>query len=127
VSTAHPKHVGLVGHCTPDSSHLNMAVSRAVPGVKITRVTDEAGVEKLLSTGVDLLLVNRAMEPGYADSDGNNYIRLLAKRKVAARLMLISNYPESQAQAVIDGAMPGFGKSSLMTDETAAKIRAALG
>jgi two-component system, chemotaxis family, chemotaxis protein CheY len=125
MSTA-KKHIGLVGHCTPDSSHLTMAVTRAIPGAKVTRVTDEAGVRKLLEQGVDLLLVNRAMEPGYAEGDGNVYIRNLVREKVAPRLMLISNYAESQAQAVADGALPGFGKSDLMSETTAARLREAL-
>ena len=29
--------VGLVGHCVPDSSHLTMAVTSAIPGAKVVR------------------------------------------------------------------------------------------
>jgi two-component system, chemotaxis family, chemotaxis protein CheY len=120
------KRVGLVGHCSPDSSGLTIAVTSAVPGVKVVRVTDEAGVEKLLGEGVDLLLVNRAMEPGYSASLGTDYIRKLRASHPNVKLMLISNYPDAQAAAVADGALPGFGKSDLMSPRARELLSTAL-
>jgi CheY-like chemotaxis protein len=120
------KIVGLVGHCVPDSSHLTMIVTRAQPGAVVKRVTDEASTQALLAAGVDLLLVNRAMEPGYADSLGTDYIRRLRASHPNVKLMLISNYPESQAEAVKDGALPGFGKAELTKPETLEKLKLAL-
>jgi two-component system, chemotaxis family, chemotaxis protein CheY len=120
------KVVGLVGHCVPDSSHLTITVTRAVPHTVVKRVTDEAGTQALLAAGVDLLLVNRAMEPGYADALGTDYIRRLRAAHPQVKLMLISNYPESQAEAIKDGALPGFGKSELTRPETLEKLKLAL-
>lgn len=120
------KIVGLVGHCVPDSSHLTMTVGRAAPGAIVRRVTDEASTQALLQSGVDLLLVNRAMEPGYADTLGTDYIRRLRADHPHVKLMLISNYPESQAEAVRDGALPGFGKAELTRPETIEKLKLAL-
>ena len=120
------KRVGLVGHCSPDSSHLTMALTAAVPGVKVIRVTDDAGTEKLLADGVDLLLVNRAMEHGYSEAIGTDYLKMLKAKAPNVKMMLITNYPDVQAQAVTLGALPGFGKSSIMAAETKKKLQEAL-
>ncbi len=115
----------LVGHCTPDSSHLTMAVRRAAPKAVVRRAEDDADVLRAIESG-DLLLINRAMEPGFSHADGNELIKSLKSRHPNARLMLISNYESSQAQAIADGAQPGFGKSSLMKPETTDLIRRAM-
>jgi DNA-binding NarL/FixJ family response regulator len=120
------KRVLLAGHCSPDSSSLTIAVTTAVPGAKVIRTHDDAGVDRAIAEGVDLVLVNRAMEPGYADSIGTDYIRRLREKYPSTKLMLISNYPESQAEAVAAGAMMGFGKSTLMASATQSLIRSAL-
>src|SRR4051812_17986421 len=124
-TTTQVKRVGLVGHCSPDSSHLTMAVRGAVPTAKIIRVTDDATTEKLLAEGVDLLLVNRAMEHGYSEEVGTDYIRVLKERAPNVKMMLISNYADAQEAAVKLGALPGFGKSTIMTAETKQKLQAA--
>jgi hypothetical protein len=36
--------------------------------------------------------------------------------------MLVTNYPEHQAQAMAEGAEPGFGKLSLDSQETREKL-----
>lgn len=120
------KRVGLVGHCSPDSSHLTMAVTAAVPDAKVIRVTDDAGVDKLLKDGVELLLVNRKMEPGYAEAIGTDYIRRLREKHPDVKLMLISNYPDAIEASVQIGAMPGFGKNELLTPATKQKLQEAL-
>lgn len=120
------KRVGLVGHCSPDSSHLTMAVSTAVPGAKIIRVTDDSGVDQLLKEGVDLLLVNRKMEPGYAEAIGTDYIRRLREKHPDVKLMLISNFPDAIEESVKLGALQGFGKSELLTPATKQKLQEAL-
>jgi hypothetical protein len=127
-TAARVKHVVLVGHCSPDSSHLTMVLRAAVPSAKITRVVDDAGVERALKDGADLLLVNRAMEHGYSEAIGTDYIRKLRTLPGAqnVKMMLISNYPDAQEAAVKEGALPGFGKSNLMTPETKRKLQDAL-
>ena len=42
-------------------------------------------------------------------------------------MMLVSDKPDAQAEAVAKGALPGFGKAGLRHPETAQRIRAALG
>ena len=41
--------------------------------------------------------------------------------------MLVSNFPDAQAQAVEAGAEPGFGKKSLNAPETIARLSSHLG
>ena len=120
------KKVGLVGHCSPDSSHLTMAVSAAVPGTKVIRTIDDASTDKLIGEGVDLLLVNRAMEHGYSEAVGTDYLRKLKAKAPGVPMMLITNYADVQADAVKAGALPGFGKNSIMSAETKQKLRDAL-
>lgn len=109
--------VGLVGHCTPDTSFLTITVGKAVPGAKVTRLTSDAAVARALADGVDVLLVNRALEPGFDAPDGVELIRALKPQADAAgvRLLLVSNFADAQRQAVEAGALPGFGKSELAT------------
>ena len=126
MSDAPQKRVGLVGHCSPDSSHLTMAVTSAVPNAKVIRVTDDQGVEKLLKDGIDLLLVNRKMEPGYAADIGTDYIRRLREKHPNVKMMLISNFPDAIQESVEVGALPGFGKSELLTQATKQKLQDAL-
>jgi hypothetical protein len=121
-----PKRVGLVGHCSPDSAHLTMAVTAAVPSAKVIRVTNDHGVEQLLKDGVDLLLVNRKMEPGYAEEIGTDYIRRLRAKRPEVKMMLVSNYPDAIQQSVEIGALPGFGKAELLTPATKQKLQSAL-
>ena len=126
LTTQKVKRVGLVGHCSPDSSHLTMAINSAVPGAKVIRVTDDAGTDKLLADGVDLLLVNRAMEHGYSEAIGTDYIRKLKAKAPDVPMMLISNFADAQEAAVKEGAIPGFGKNAVMSDETKKKLQDAL-
>lgn len=120
------KRVGLVGHCSPDSSHLTMAVSAAVPGTKVIRVVDDAGTDKLLAEGVDLLLINRAMEHGYSEAIGTDYLKVLKQKAPNVKMMVITNYPDVQDQAVRLGALPGFGKNSIMSPATKKLLQDAL-
>jgi hypothetical protein len=117
--------VGLVGHCSPDASFLTMAIRRASAEVEVIRLHDDQAVLDEAYRGT-LLLVNRAMEPGYRASNGVEYIQYLRAEVDQARLMLVSNFAEAQAQAVASGALPGFGKDNLMSADTSKRLREAM-
>lgn len=102
-----------------------MAVRRAVTDAQVVRLLDDSAVLHEAANGT-LLLVNRAMEPGYHLSNGVDYIGYIRRTAPQARLMLVSNLAEAQTAAEAAGALPGFGKDSLMSAETAARIRSAL-
>jgi len=121
------KKVALVGHCGPDSSYLRMTVRRADPEVDCFLVDDEHELQRALKDGVDLLLLNRELSYGFHDELGVDLIKRLRGLKVPAKMMLVSNYAEAQADAVEAGALPGFGKRELSSPRVMELIRGALG
>ncbi len=114
----------LVGHCFPDQMMLKAALRGILGRPNVEQAHSVAEVEDRLP-GADLALVNRVLDGDFADDSG---IALIGKYASAARapLMLISNYPESQAEAEAVGAAPGFGKTAMYAEETAERIKAAL-
>src|SRR5688572_19037112 len=109
------KTVALIGHCGPDSSYLRMAISKAIPGAKIVAADDDESLKAALDNGLDLALFNRVLDYGFHDSEGVSVIRKLARSYPATRMMMVSNFPETQAAAVQAGAVPGFGKREVGT------------
>ena len=120
------KKVALVGHCGPDSSYLRIAVSRAAKDVHVVMADDTRELTELLSDGVDLLLLNRQLDFGFDEHEGVAVIRKLRPHYPNLKMMLVSNYPEAQAAAVAEGALPGFGKRELNSPKFAELIRKAL-
>lgn len=121
------KKVALVGHCGPDSSFLRIAVSRAAKEIKVLSADDSQSLQRVLDDGVDLLLFNRQLDFGFDVEEGVEIIRKLRPHYPNVKMMLVSNYPDAQAAAVAEGAMPGFGKRELNTPKVAEMIREALG
>ena len=121
-----PKKVALVGHCGPDSSFLRITVSRAGRDVQVLAVDDDSGLKRVLDDGVDLLLLNRQLDYGFDEDDGVALIRRIRAAYPQAKTMLVSNYPEAQAAAVAEGALPGFGKRDLGSPRVVELLRDAL-
>lgn len=121
-----PKRVALIGHCGPDSSYLRLTVSRAAKDTRVVMVDDDGELNRLIADGVDLLLFNRVLDYGFDESEGVAVIRKLRKTHPNLRMMLVSNYPEAQAEAVAAGALPGFGKREMGSPHVMELIRGAL-
>jgi DNA-binding NarL/FixJ family response regulator len=121
-----PKKVVLVGHCGPDSSYLRMTVQRALQDVVVTMADDDGDLQKLIGAGVDLLLVNRTLDYGFAHEGGAELIKHLRTGHPDLRAMLVSNYPEAQAEAIAAGALPGFGKRELGSPRIGQLLREAI-
>ena len=102
----------LVGHCGPDAYMLRSFARTAVPGATVTMVNDAQTLDSHLG-GTCLLLVNRVLDGDFESTDGIGLIRAQARRDPPPAMMLVSNYPEAQEEAVKAGARPGFGKSQL--------------
>lgn len=115
----------LVGHCGPDAYMLRSAVRSAVPEADIHMIEDEAQLASRLGSA-DLVLVNRVLDGSFDSDDGVGLIAALAPR-ASARFMLISNFPDAQARAEAAGAVPGFGKADMRSDETRRRIASAVG
>ena len=96
--------------------------------VKITRAHGAADVLSALhSDSFDLVLINRKLDRD--QSDGLEIIRdIKADNQLAdVPVMLITNFAEHQQMAVSAGALPGFGKAALFTEETQQRLSGVLG
>ena len=124
-----PKRVYLVGHCSPDSTYLMQAVLEVDASAAIKRINDDAGLAQALeeSPGPDLLLVNRQLDGLFDTYEGVQLIAALHVSHPELKLMLISDYPESQAAAERAGAVLGFGKSDLRTPIATHRLAVAMG
>jgi hypothetical protein len=114
----------LVGHCGPDSWALKTAVSRIVPGSEVVLVNDDRALEKKLP-GSTLVLVNRVLDGSFTASSGIELIGRLSAQ-AGPRCMLISNFPDAQAEAVLAGAVHGFGKAEMYSARAKELILGAL-
>jgi two-component system chemotaxis response regulator CheY len=121
-----PKKVALVGHCGPDSSYLRIAVSRAERDIQVVAVDDDSDLKRVLNDGVDLLLLNRQLDFGFDEDEGVALIRRIRAAYPNVKAMLVSNYPEAQAAAVAEGALPGFGKRDIGSARVSELLRDAL-
>lgn len=119
-----PAHILLVGHCRPDAFHLKTVVERAVPGAIVSMANSS---EQLGASSAHLWLVNRALDGDFGVPTGIDLIRENANAPGRPALMLISNFPEAQAEAEAAGALPGFGKSSAYSTESTNRLRRAVG
>jgi len=107
------KRVVLVGHCGPDSSYLRAVLTSVDRGVEISAAEDEQSLMTALESGVDLVLFNRLLDYGFEEVEGAKVIARVHQQFPQAKLMLVSNYPQAQTDAVAAGALPGFGKREL--------------
>jgi two-component system, response regulator, stage 0 sporulation protein F len=104
------KKVLSVGQCNPDHNTLRNYLETFFD-CEIVRIdsTSEALVE-LEKKSYDLVLVNRKLDVDY--SDGTILIAEMQRNSIMklTPIMLISNYPEFQKEAILLGAVPGIGK-----------------
>lgn len=75
---------------------------------------------------IQLILVNRLLDRD--GSAGLEVIKALKQNPQTSEIpvMLVSNFEDAQQAAVAEGALPGFGKSEMQSDETQAKLNAVL-
>ena len=123
-----PKNVkiALIGHCGPDSSYLRMVCGQAAKGAQVLMADDDSELQDVLAQDVDLLLFNRELGYGFTHKMGVDAIRYLRGLNKNLRMMLVSNYPDAQAAAVANGALPGFGKREIGSARVIEVIRGAL-
>jgi CheY-like chemotaxis protein len=111
-----------IGNC--DYDHQNIAgLLRKHFDVEVTRAhRDAEAMVELARLPYDLVLVNRVFDED--GGDGLAFIRQLKQDPKLGRtpVMLISNYPESQKEAVAEGALPGFGKRVLHDPTTVTQL-----
>ena len=118
-----------VGQCGYDNSRIRTLI-RSIDSTVEIKETDshQETMEVLASLGeAALVLVNRVF-----DMDGASGMDLISQLKskesefAGIPVMLVSNYEKSQAEAIANGAISGFGKSELQSVETRRKIESVL-
>jgi two-component system chemotaxis response regulator CheY len=114
----------LVGHCGVDGPRLQTELSTNLPDVQVTRVNSTGDLNRCCDEGPDLLLVNR--EPVGFDEDGLDIVRKVRQAHPECKVMLVSDYPEAQQEAVTAGALPGFGKSQMGSRKLTETVKQAL-
>ncbi len=122
-----PKRVLDVGNCSVDFNQIrSMLMDQFQAEVAQAHGPIDA-IEAVRSGSFDLVLVNRKLDADY--SDGLEVLRLLKSTPETAHVpvMLITNYPESQDEAVQLGAEYGFGKKSLYAEETKQRLSKVFG
>lgn len=102
-----------VGNCDPDHGMIRRMLERHFD-VAIDRVMFvEEAVAAMTSEQYHLVLVNRLI---FADSSPGIELHRRAKANPELAhipIMLISNFPEAQAQSVSAGGVHGFGKAEV--------------
>jgi len=107
------KRVLSVGQCFADHSGITR-VLRGPFGVEVVGADSQGeALDFLRQEPFALVLVNSVF-----DADGSSGLELIRAIKAEDELrnipvMLVSNYEDAQAQAVREGAVPGFGKAAL--------------
>ena len=118
-----------VGQCGYDNSRIRSLI-RSIDSTVEIKETDshQETMEVLASLGeAALVLVNRVFDMDGAS--GMGFISQLKSKEsqfAGIPVMLVSNYEKSQAEAIANGAIPGFGKSELQSVETRQKIESVL-
>ena len=116
-----------VGQCGYDHPRIS-ALLRTQFGAEVVQVHSATeALDRLRSEAFDLVLVNRVFDR--TAEEGLDLIRKLKAdaKTEAVPVMLVSNFPESQAEAVAAGAVPGFGKAALAEAATKERLEKALG
>ena len=116
-----------VGQCGYDHPRIS-ALLRTQLGAEVVQAHSATeALDRLRNEAFDLVLVNRVF-----DRTAEEGLDLIRKLKADAKtgavpVMLVSNFPESQAEAVAAGAVPGFGKAALAEAATRERLEKALG
>lgn len=113
-----------VGQCAADHAAIRGVCEGF--GARVERAhTGLDALTRIAAGGIDLVLINRVLDRDGAD--GIALIRdVVAQYQGSLAVMLVSDYPQFQQQAVEFGAVLGFGKSRLHSSETRELLRACL-
>ncbi len=116
-----------VGCCAFDHGTIEKLISANFNATVLTASLQEEALEMLRDGQFDLVLINRKL-----DRDSSDGVELIGRIRRDPQLadtpvMLISNFPEAQQDAIGAGAEPGFGKAQLDHPETLEKLGAVLG
>ncbi len=115
-----------VGQCGFDHGSIARHLKRAYEAEVTAADSTGQALASLRAGEFDLVLVNRVF-----DGDGTPGVDLIRAIKADPALaslpvMLVSNYPQAQAEAQQLGALPGFGKDDIRSGRTVPALEAAI-
>jgi CheY-like chemotaxis protein len=115
-----------VGQCNFDHPRITRFLAEHF-GAEVDRAhTKDDALRLVKEARYDLILVNRLLDVD--QTPGVEVIRALKEDEAYAEIpvMLVSNYPDAQQEAVEAGAEPGFGKAEFEREETVQRLAAVL-
>jgi CheY-like chemotaxis protein len=107
-----------IGQCNADHGRISEILDQNFDVIIDRAHCYDEALKMALDTPFDLILINRIM-----DADGTPGMDILNALKsqpstVEVPVIIVSNYDETQNDAVASGAVRGFGKSELDASET---------
>ncbi len=120
------KKVLSLGQCAADNWTISRFLEERFGATVVAADTFPEALTQLRGEHFDLVLVNRVLDRNGAS--GLTFISDLKEDKALADVpvMLVSNYPDAQQQAVARGALPGFGKAALQDPRTVGQLQSVL-
>jgi two-component system chemotaxis response regulator CheY len=117
-----PKRVLSVGQCFADHSGITRVLRGSFGAEVVGADSQREALDLLRQESFALLLVNRVFDAD--ESSGVDLIRAVKAEEELRDIpvMLVSNYEDAQAQAVREGAVPGFGKAALGQPHMLARV-----
>ena len=117
------KRVLSVGQCGADHYGITQYLRQHFGAQVVAADREQEALQHLCEGAFDLVLINRKL-----DIDGSDGLKVVRTIKADAQLtetpvMLVSNYPDAQQQAVALGAEYGFGKSEYGSLEVLERLR----
>ncbi|MFK7760356.1 MAG: hypothetical protein AB8C13_10475 [Phycisphaerales bacterium] len=112
--------IALVGHCRPDIFALTAAIRGFFPGA----VVESVNTQDQITNDYQLHLVNRVLDGSFNTGSGIELIKNLPDDSSPA--MLITDIEVHAKEALEVGAVPGFGKSSMRSEQAHDALRNAL-
>jgi CheY-like chemotaxis protein len=117
------RRVLLVGQCSMDFSSIRRLLQTHFSVVVDAADTLPTTLNEAQTKPYDLILVNRLLD--LDGTAGLEVVRALIEHPQtrAIPVMLVSNFPAAQQEAIEAGAIPGFGKQHLHDPETLERLR----
>jgi CheY-like chemotaxis protein len=115
-----------IGQCAADHFRIAQTFKEHFAAVVVGADNEEEARQILEQRQFDLILINRVLDANGAS--GLDVIGVLRQDPANETLpiMLVSNYPEAQMEAVERGAVKGFGKAALGQPAMLATVRRVL-
>lgn len=114
----------IAGHCSYDSANLSHLLAQVAEVETVIARSPSETLAALSHTPIQLVLLNRVYEDGR--ESGLELIPQIKQLSPTTEIMLISNFPEAQAEAIAAGALPGFGKRAFAAAETRERLQRGL-